>query len=66
MFKAKSNCIKDSSPIEPIDDKEYVEIDAPTMESLINQVSKYAYDNSAGNVMTDGEKQVGQNFDYKM
>lgn len=51
---------------EPIDDKEYVEIDAPTMEALINQVSKYAYDNSAGNVMTDGEKQVGQNFDFKM
>lgn len=51
---------------EPIDDKEYVEIDAPTMESLINQVSKYAYDNSARNVMTDGEKQVGQKFDFKM
>ena len=51
---------------EPIDDKDYVEIDAPTMESLINQVSKYAYDNSARNVMTDGEKQVGQKFDFKM
>ena len=50
---------------EPIDDKKYVEIDAPTMESLINQVSKYAYDNSARNVMTDEEKQVGQNFDFK-
>ena len=50
---------------EPIDDKDYVEIDAPTMESLVNQVSKYAYDNSARNVMTDGEKQLGQNFDFK-
>lgn len=50
---------------EPIDDKDYVEIDAPTMESLINQVSRYAYDNSARNVITDGEKQLGQNFDFR-
>ena len=48
---------------EPIDDKEYVEIKADSMEELIDKVSTYAYDNSSNNVMTDSEKQVGQGFD---
>ena len=40
------------------DDKEYIEIKANSMEDLISQVSKYAYDNSA-------EKSVGQQFDFR-
>lgn len=48
---------------EPINDKEYVEIKADSMEELIDKVSTYAYDNSSRNVMTDSEKQVGQRFD---
>lgn len=48
---------------EPIDDNEYVEIKADSMEELIDKVSTYAYDNSSNNVMTDSEKQVGQRFD---
>lgn len=48
---------------EPIDDKEYVEIKADSMEELIDKVSTYAYVNSSNNVMTDSEKQVGQRFD---
>lgn len=50
---------------ESIDDKDYVNIKAPTMQALFNQVSKYAYDKSASSVMTDSEKQVGQSFDAK-
>lgn len=48
---------------EPIDDNEYVEIKADSMEELIDKVSAYAYDNSSRNVITDSEKQVGQRFD---
>ena len=50
---------------EPIDDKEYVEIKADSMEELINKVSRYAYDYSSNNVLTDSEKQVGQRFDFR-
>ena len=35
------------------------------MEDLISKVSKYAYDNSTKSVMTEEEKKVGQNFDFK-
>lgn len=49
----------------PIDDKEYIEIRANSMEALINKVSRYAYDNSSKQVMTEEEKQVGQSFDYR-
>lgn len=50
---------------ESIDDKEYVEVKADSIDDLVNKVSAYAYDYSARNVMTDGEKLVGQNFDFK-
>lgn len=50
---------------EEVDDKEYVEIRANSMEELIDKVSTYAYDNSASQVLTEGEKQVGQKFDFK-
>lgn len=43
----------------------YVKIEASSMEDLINQVSKFAYDNSANSVLTDTEKNVGQNIDFK-
>lgn len=49
-----------------IDDKEYVTINANSMSELINRVSHYAYDNSAKNVLTEAEKQVGQRFDSRM
>lgn len=50
---------------EPIDDKEYVEIKADSMDELINRVSSYAYDNSLNNVLTDSEKQLGQTIDFR-
>ena len=50
----------DDKIIKETDDKEYIEIKANSMEDLISQVSKYAYDNSVKSVMTDSEKAVAQ------
>lgn len=47
------------------DDKEYVKIEANSLDELVNKVSKYAYDNSEKSVVTDAEKVLGQNFDFK-
>jgi flagellar motor protein MotB len=51
--------------LEDTDEEEYVEIRAHSMEDLIDKVSKYAYDNSSQSVMTEEEKSLGQNFDFK-
>lgn len=48
-----------------VDDREYVKIEANSMDELVNMVSKYAYDNMEKSVMTETEKFVGQNFDFK-
>jgi hypothetical protein len=42
-----------------------MEIRATSMEDLIDKVSKYAYENSSKSVMTEEEKSLGQNFDFK-
>lgn len=55
----------DDKSVNDVDDKEYIEIKANSMEDLISQVSKYAYDSSAKSVMTDAEKTVGQQFDFR-
>lgn len=48
-----------------VDEKEYVQITAGSMEELIDKVSSYAYDNSERNVLTESEKSVGQKFDFR-
>lgn len=64
--KAKEAKLEDSDDESVIKgDKEYVKFEANSMEDLLNKVSKYAYDNSAKNVMTEEEKAVGQLFDFK-
>lgn len=45
------------------DDKDYVVIKANSMEELIDKVSAYAYDHSS--ILSESEKQVGQNFDSR-
>lgn len=45
------------------DDKDYVVIKANSMEELLDKVSAYAYDNAS--ILSEGEKQVGQNFDFR-
>lgn len=51
---------------EAADNKEYIKIEASSMEELINKVSRYAYDNSTKYIMTEAEKNVGQNFDSRL
>lgn len=48
------------------EDKEYVKIEADSMDELINKVSKYAYGNRENSVMTEDEKKVGQKFDFEV
>lgn len=45
------------------DDKDYVVIKANSMDELIDKVSAYAYDNSS--ILSESEKKVGQNFDFR-
>lgn len=63
--KLEKGSASDDKSVKEADDKEYIEIKANTMEDLISQVSKYAYDNSAKSIMTDAEKSVGQQFDFR-
>lgn len=68
--RAKQKELKNNPDIEEnfiheSDDTEYIKIEADSMEDLISKVSKYAYDNSTKSVMTEEEKKVGQNFDFK-
>ncbi|MBR1771657.1 MAG: hypothetical protein IJ747_06475 [Lachnospiraceae bacterium] len=46
-------------------DTEYIDIKADSLDDLIGKVQRYAYDNSARSVMTESERAVGQNFDFK-
>lgn len=61
----KNNPDIEDNSIHESDDTEYIKIEADSMEDLISKVSKYAYDNSTKSVMTEEEKKVGQNFDFK-
>ena len=63
--KLEKNSNNDDKVAKETDAKEYIEMKANSMEDLISQVSKYAYDNSAKSVMTDSEKAVGQQFDFR-
>ena len=63
--KLKNYTDKDDDVISESENKEYIEIKADSMEELVSRVSKYAYDNSSQSVMTEEEKTVGQNFDFK-
>lgn len=55
----------DEEDIDIKDNREYIQITAGSMEELINKVAVYAFDSSAASVMTDEERAVGQNFDFK-
>ncbi|MBD5096042.1 MAG: hypothetical protein HDT40_03380 [Lachnospiraceae bacterium] len=45
------------------DDKDYVVITANSMEELIDKVSSYAFNHSS--ILSEDEKKVGQNFDFR-
>lgn len=61
--KEKAEETKADEILNESDDKDYVVIKANSMEELIDKVSAYAYDNSS--ILSEGEKQVGQNFDFR-
>ena len=63
--RASEKVSEDVENKEPTDEKEYIVIKADSMENLIKKVSRYAYDNSEKQVLTDVEKQVGQQFDSR-
>lgn len=47
------------------ENKEYIEFSSESLDALLNKVSKYAYDASFENTLTEAEKSLGQNFDFK-
>lgn len=61
--KEKAEETKADEILNESDDKDYVVIKANSMEELIDRVSAYAYDNSS--ILSESEKQVGQNFDFR-
>lgn len=61
----KAKEVDSSEKDETVEDKEYVEFKADSIESLVNQVTKYAYDNSLNAVMTEEEAKLGQNIDFR-
>lgn len=68
LEKSKEDKNIDSSEDEKqatVEHKEYVKVEASSMEDLLSMVSKYAYGSTEQSVMTDSEKAVGQHFDFK-
>ena len=56
---------KDKEEIEPVEDKEYVTFEADSMDELLSKVRTYTYNNASSRVMTDSEKMLGTQVDYK-
>ena len=55
----------DEEDIPVNDDREYVDINASSIDDLLSKVSDYAISSSLDNVMTASEKAIGQHFDFK-
>lgn len=70
--KARDKKAEDSKKAEPdeteeavIQDKEYITFEADSLDDLMSRVSSYSFDISAGKVMTDAERMVGTQIDFK-
>jgi glucan-binding YG repeat protein len=61
----RDNTDKENGVINKSQEKEYIKIETDSLEDLIGKVSQYAYDSSSKSVMTEEEKSVGKNFDFK-
>ena len=57
--------VEESEEEDSGEEKEYVIVDADTMEELIGKVSRYANEYSYNAIRTKEESRLGQNFDYK-
>ena len=62
---AKEKAEKASEEVEEAEDKEYVMLEADSLDQLVNKVQTYSYNRMVGNVMTESEKAVGQHFDFR-
>ncbi len=45
--------------------KEYVTLEADSLDSLLSKVQVYSYNGVAGRVMTDSERMIGSHIDFK-
>ena len=64
----------DNTSVRPADDiervveaygKEYVTIEADSMDDLLSKIQSYSYSNAANRVMTDTERAIGAHFDFR-
>lgn len=51
--------------IDTADDKEYVTFEADSMDELFSRVRNYTYNDASSRVMTDSEKMLGTQVDFK-
>ena len=51
--------------IEEKDNREYITFEADSVDSLLSKIQSYSYNLSASKVMTDAEKMLGTQVDYK-
>lgn len=63
--KADSEETTETEENEVAENKEYVTFEADSLEDLLSKVRTYSYDISASNVMTDTERMLGTQVDYK-
>lgn len=56
---------EDDKVIEEKDNREYITFDADSADSLLSKIQSYSYNLSASKVMTDAEKMLGTQVDYK-
>ncbi len=50
---------------EEIDEREYVKIEADSIENLLSKVQSYSYDNASSHVLAEAERGVGTHIDFK-
>ncbi len=66
LEKARDNKAgKSEGDVKEIDDKEYVTIEADSFDELLSKVQTYSYESASSRVMTQSEKMIGTNFDFK-
>lgn len=63
--KAKKADPGETEETEKTDDKDYVTFEDGSMDDLLSKVRTFSYDLSASKVMTDAERMLGTQVDYK-
>lgn len=56
---------KDTDEVEEPNEKEYVTFEANSMEALLTHVRAYSYEGAMNNVVTDAERMLGTQVDFK-